>query len=169
MKIYILLMHTNTIPARLVRFFTRYKYNHVALSLEESCEEIYSFGRKKVNSIFDAGFIVEKKDGQFFSKFKCVCKIYELDISKEQYEILQNILKDMVQNNIYKYDFIGIIPRFFGIPISFRNRFVCSNFVAFLLEKSGIYRFNKATCLVKPRDFETIPMKLIYDGNFRKE
>ena len=30
-KIYILLMHTKTIPSKIVRFFTRYKYSHVAI------------------------------------------------------------------------------------------------------------------------------------------
>lgn len=35
-KIYILLMHTNTMPARLIRAITRYEYSHVAISLDES-------------------------------------------------------------------------------------------------------------------------------------
>ena len=45
-KIYILLMHTNTIPANLVKFITNYKYSHVALSLDKSCDTLYSLEEK---------------------------------------------------------------------------------------------------------------------------
>ena len=53
-------MHTNTIPSKLVRFFTRYKYSHVAISLSNNCDILYSFGRKKIDSIFNGGFVIQK-------------------------------------------------------------------------------------------------------------
>ena len=68
-KIYILLMHTKTIPSKIVRFFTRYKYSHVAMSLDKSCEVTYSFGRRKLNSILNGGFNILNKEGEFFKKF----------------------------------------------------------------------------------------------------
>lgn len=40
-KIYLILMHTYTIPSRLVRLFTRYEYSHVGISLEKECNKIY--------------------------------------------------------------------------------------------------------------------------------
>lgn len=63
-KIYILLMHTKTIPSKIVRFFTRYKYSHVAMSLDKSCEVTYSFGRRKLNSILNGGFNILNKEGE---------------------------------------------------------------------------------------------------------
>ena len=48
-KIYILLMHTYTIPSKIVKIFTNYEYSHVGISLSRECDEIYSFGRKKIN------------------------------------------------------------------------------------------------------------------------
>ena len=65
-KIYILLMHTNTYPSKFVKFMTKYKYSHVALSLDKNCNTLYSFGRKKPNTIIDGGFSIENKDGDFF-------------------------------------------------------------------------------------------------------
>lgn len=59
-KIYVILLHTNTIPSKLVRFFTRYKYSHVAISLSRNCDILYSFGRKKIDSIFNGGFVIQK-------------------------------------------------------------------------------------------------------------
>lgn len=64
-KIYLILMHTNTIPSKLVKFFTRYKYSHVAISLDKNCDTIYSFGRRKVNSILNGGFVIQKNKVSF--------------------------------------------------------------------------------------------------------
>lgn len=46
-------MQTNTLPSKLVSFFTRYKYGHIAISLEKECNNIYSFGRRRLHWIFD--------------------------------------------------------------------------------------------------------------------
>ena len=59
-------MHTKTILSKIVRFFTRYKYSHVAISLDKSCEVTYSFGRRKLNSILNGGFNILNKEGEFF-------------------------------------------------------------------------------------------------------
>ena len=169
-KIYVLLMHTKTIPARFIKFITRYEYSHVAISLDKTCETIYSFGRKKVNSILDSGFSIEKKEGEFFKKFnKTRCKIYELEISDEKYENLKEVLKEMELNiDTYKYDFLGIVVRFFKIPVTFKNKYVCSYFVASVLEKSNICKFDKEVCFIKPKDFENIKgMKEIYIGEYK--
>jgi len=157
-KIYLVLMHTYTIPSKLVKFFTRYEYSHVGISLEKECNKIYSFGRKNVKSILDGGFTVNKKDGEFFNKFNnTVCKIYEMNVNEEQYKKVSEIINDIEKNEEkYKYDFKGIIPRFFGIPLTTKNQYVCSYFVADVLQKAKIYSFDKKVCFIKPKDFEKI-------------
>lgn len=156
--IYVLLMQTNTIPAKLIRFFTRYEYSHVGIALDKSCETIYSFGRKKANSIANAGFTIEHKTGEFFNKFnKTICKIYEVKINDHQYKKVKKIIKKMESNKQkYKYDYFGIIPRYFGIPVTTKNKYVCSYFVASVLDKSKIYKFSKKICLIRPKDFENL-------------
>lgn len=168
-KIYLLLMHTKTIPSKIIKLFTRYSYSHVAIALDENCDTLYSFGRRKLNSILNGGFSIEKKEGAFFKKFnETECIIYESNVSNEQYESLKNILGEMKKNiDDYKYDFIGIVPRFFGIPFTIKNKYVCSYFIATLLEKTQIYKFDKPACLTKPKDFENLNgFKKIYEGRF---
>ena len=170
-KIYILLMHTNTIPSKLVKFFTRYEYSHVAISLDKECYTTYSFGRRSLHNILNGGFSIHKKDGKFFNKFnKTVCKIYELEVTNKQYDEVKKILMDMELNiQKYKYDFLGIVPRFFKIPMTFKNRFVCSYFVAYVLEKSNICTFEKKVCLTVPKNFEKLKgSKEIYNGSYLK-
>lgn len=168
-KIYILLMHTNTIPSKIVKLFTKYEYSHVAISLTEDCYTTYSFGRKSLYNILNGGLSIQNKDGKFFKRFnKTRCKIYELKVTDEQYETVEKILRDMKKNiDNYKYDFLGIIPRWFGIPVTFRNKFVCSHFVAYVLEKARICNFGKEQCLVIPKNFENLSgLKEIYSGSY---
>lgn len=170
-KIYILLMHTNTFPSKFIKVFTQYKYSHVGISLNKSCDNIYSFGRRKVNSILDGGFTIENRNGAFFRKFnKTICKIFEVKVTNKQYKTLEAILSNMKENmNDYEYDYLGIVPRFLGIPFKRNNKYVCSYFVAELLNKSGIYDFKKETCMITPKDFDNIDgLKEIYTGYYKE-
>lgn len=169
-KIYILLMHTKTVPARIIKVLSRYKYSHVGISLEKDCQIIYSFGRKRWNTIFDSGFAIEHKNGKFFKYFnKTTCRIYELEVTDEQYKDLKTILDDMTENkHLYKYDYLGLITRYFGLPIKMKNRYVCSYFIASLLEKADVYHFEKDAAFVAPKDFESISnLVKIYEGKYK--
>lgn len=168
-KIYVIQMHTKTIPSRLIRIFTRYKYSHIAISFNRNCEVTYSFGRKNLYSILNSGFVMETKSGKFFKKFSDTkCRIYELDVSEQQYSDLIRMIKYMKKNkNIYKYDYLGIVLRYLGIPVVFKNKYVCSYFVAELLKEAQVCEFNKETCFVNPKDFEKINgLNLVYTGKY---
>lgn len=168
-KIYILQMHTNTIPSKFIKLFTRYNYSHIAISFNKTCNKIYSFGRRKYNSVIDAGFVEEHKHGKFFKKFKETnCRIYELIVNEKQYKQLKKkILYMKDHDKLFKYDYIGILLRFFRVPIIFKNKFVCSYFVAKLLEDAKIYKFPKECYFIEPKDFENIDnLNEIYSGKF---
>ena len=168
-KIYILQMYSKTIPSRIIRLLTHYKYTHIAISFDKNCNTIYSKKKKKFDSILNAGFSIENKGGKFYRKFKeTLCRIYELNVSKEQYIKLKKAITSVkLESSKYKYDYIGIVVRYFKIPISFRNKYVCSYFIAELLEKTGVYKFKKESYFIEPKDFEKLDnLKLIYTGKY---
>ncbi len=168
-KIYILQMYSNTIPSKIIKVLTKYKYSHIAISFDEDCEILYSFGRKNVNSILNGGFTEETKNGEFYTKFnKTICKIFEIEVEEEKYVKVKNIIEDIKKNSEkYKYDYLGIVLRFLKIPITFKNKYVCTYFVADILEKAQIYKFSKKTFFVTPEDFEEINYKKeIYSGKY---
>lgn len=168
-KIYVIQMHTKTIPSRIISFFTGYKYSHIAISLNRNCDITYSFGRKNLYSILNGGFVMENKTGKFFKKFRDTrCRIYEIDVSVEQYNNLVRIIKYMKKNkDNYGYDYLGIILRYLGLPVTFKNKYVCSYFVAQLLEEARVCEFDKETCFVNPKDFEKIDgFNLVYTGKY---
>ena len=109
------------------------------------------------------------KNGKFFRRFKNTrCRVYEIDVTDKQYIDLTNIIRYMEENkNLYGYDYLGIILRYLRIPIVFKNKYVCSYFVADLLKMADVYEFDKDPCFVKPRDFDGIDnFNLIYSGKY---
>lgn len=165
-KIYIILSYSGTLPSKLIKIFTRYKYSHVSIALKSNINIMYSFGRKKVNNPFNGGFIIETKDGSFYKKFyKTKCIIMEIDVSYQQYHKLFNLIKQYKKDiSIYRYDIVGLVLRIFNIKITRKNYSICTEFVGKLLEESNIYKFDNK--IIKPIDFLNIPNnKIIYQGN----
>lgn len=166
-KIYILQVHTGTIPSKIVKIFTRYQYSHILLSTDKSFKKMYSFGRRTINNPLNGGFIIESYDGLFFSKYnKTKCRLYELKVNNIQYSSLINILNEYEKEPLnYNYDFIGLVGRTLHINIKRKNHYVCSQFVAEVMEQSNIHKFNKPTQFIKPIDFENLPnCNVIHDG-----
>lgn len=162
--IYIIETHSGTIPSKFIKIFTRYKFSHVMLSLDNKFDKMYTFGRRTPENPFNSGFIIESTDGPFYTKFKDTsCVIYEMKISKKKFKKLKKLIAKYEANpKKYNYDIIGLCLRIFKITIKRKDKYVCSTFVAELINNSRIYDFNKPTEKVKPIDFEYIPNKRLY-------
>ncbi len=168
--IYVLQMHTGTMPARVIRLMTRYEYSHVAIALEKDCKTTFSFGRRHLHRFWNGGFVVEQQNGPFFTRFrKTRCRIYEIQVTDRQYAFVRCLLANrMLYSQDYAYDYMGILLRYFRIPVTFPNRAVCSQFVAEVLEEGRVTAFDKPACFVKPRDFENCGgFRTIYEGLYR--
>lgn len=164
-KIYIILSYSGTVPAKIIKTFTHYEYSHVSIALKSDLKIMYSFGRKKVNNPLNGGFIIESKNGEFYKKFnKTYCAILELEITNKQYNRLLKIINRYKRDiEIYKYDMLGLVLRIFNKKLNRENYKVCTEFVASVLEKSEIHKFDNK--IVKPVDFMSIPnIKIIYQG-----
>ena len=169
--IFIIQMHTGTIPSIIIKLFTRYKYSHVLIATNNSFDKMYSFGRKNLFSPFNAGFVIENIDGDFFKRFnKTMCRIYKISISEEKYDNVIKLLNYFEDNkNQYKYDIIGLFLKTMSLPIKREKHYVCTQFVAEILEAAHIYEFGKSNLLVKPKDFEKIDnSNIIYTGYLNK-
>ena len=168
-KIYIILSHSGSIPSKFVKTFTHFKYSHVSISLKSNISIMYSFGRKRLNNPLNGGFIIEKKKGPFYKKFKNTsCLILELEINNTEYKkLIKELKKYKDKINIYKYDIFGVVLSIFNIKIDREKYSMCSQFVGNLLTDSGIYKLNKK--IIRPIDFMDLPnKKIIYEGKLLK-
>lgn len=170
--IFIIQMHTGTLPSIIIKLFTRYKYSHVLIATDISFKKMYSFGRKNIFNPFNAGFVIENIDGAFFKRFnKTMCRVYKITISNKKYNKVIKLLNYFENHEKeYKYDILGLILKTISIPIKREKHYVCTQFVAEILEQAEICEFNKPTTLVRPKDFENIDnIEEIYNGLLKEK
>ena len=166
-SIYLLLTATGTWFSRFVGLFTKARYNHISLCLNDNIEEFYSFGRKIAWFPLVSGFVIEQLDRGVFKVFSdTACLIYKLEINDDKYEKLKTAI-DLIKENQDKYGFnlIGMIGVIFNKPIKRKNRFFCTQFVATMLSECNIHDFKKDMSLINPHDFHKIPGLIkLYEG-----
>lgn len=155
-NIYVVLAMTGTYASRFINFFNRAEYVHVSISLDENFQEMYSFSRIYTPFIVPAGFVHENfNKGVYASHQNGACRIYELSITEEEYQSLQEGLYKFKRNpKEYTYNYVGLPFMLMNVPWKREHHYTCSQFVAWMLqEHSGIIDFEKSYSLVKPQDF----------------
>ncbi|MEL7609715.1 MAG: hypothetical protein AAGU74_09435 [Bacillota bacterium] len=145
-------------------------YAHISLSLDRELEWMYSFGRLKVNRPFKGGLVRERLDsGVFALSPDAPAALYKLRVSNAAYQSINERLDEMLlERERYQYDFLGAFLCFLGIPRHSRRQYICSRFVAELLEKAGAAKLPKPPELMLPGDFCGLTgLELVYRGALR--
>lgn len=167
--VYILVSQSGTTISKILKMFTRKPYNHVSVSCESDLSEMYSFCRNKPERPLPATFNKEIIGEGTLGKYNMIpCELYRISVTDEQKELLYKNIEHFKQNrDCYSYNCIGLGFMLFHIAFRRKNKFVCSQFVGYILEKSGINsQIHKPVCLQTPEDFRHIPdAELIYKGN----
>lgn len=166
-SIYLVLTATGTLFSRCIGLYTKARYNHVSLCLDSGINEFYSFGRKIRWFPLIGGFVVEHTDSGLFKAIgKTTCAIYRLDIYDEKYEALRKSVDVFVSNKKkYGYNLIGLLGIMINMPLKRKNKYFCTQFVASMLQESGIHDFGKDPSLVTPHDFYNIAELIpVYEG-----
>ena len=164
--IYLVIAQTGTRPARFFRFFTKKPYNHVSLSGDVTLSEMYSFCRTYRRFPLPATFNKEIVGKGTLGNYSFIpCEIYRITVTPEQKNAYQRIIKHFENNrNVYSYNLLGLLAVYLNIEWNHKKSFVCSQFVAYTMEKIGI-KLEKPFCLYKPDDFRKFPgATLIYSG-----
>ena len=95
-NVYIVLAHTGTIMSRIIRIFMKDEFSHVSISLDKELNKMYSFGRLNPYNAFVGGFVHEYINKGTFKRFKNTrASIYSLEITDEQYENIENIIRKL--------------------------------------------------------------------------
>lgn len=164
-----MLSMTGTRFSRFLRAATKKKYTHVSISLDRQFTQLYSFGRRNPYLPFIAGFVKEEPSDGVFAKFPTRCVVFEIPVTQEEYLEIRRIIDDFMSDyDHYRYNFIGLPLMALEIPLKRKWHFVCSQFVAYLLGKSGVVQFEKDLSLIRPDDFFSLEDKTkIYEGFLR--
>ena len=58
-KVFLVFSHSGTILSKVIRLYTREKYSHISISLDEDLKRMYSFGILRPYNPFLGGFVHE--------------------------------------------------------------------------------------------------------------
>ncbi|MCM3781606.1 hypothetical protein M3231_01350 [Neobacillus mesonae] len=165
--IYVLLTDTDTLLAKTIKWFTNAPYNHVSIVFDEKLDEVYSFGRINPRNPLIAGFIREDVYyGTYRFFYDTRCQLLQIDVSVTEYSQIKNVIQKFIDNkDRFSYNLLGLVGVAVQYPIHQRNKYFCSQFVAEVLEKSGLKLWSLPPALITPYDFAMHPrFKLVYEG-----
>ena len=169
-SVYVVVTRTDTGVARAIRVLSRMPYSHVSLSADASLHELYSFCRNYTRIPLPATFNTEQIGAGTFGKFSFIpCEIYEIPLTEEQYARFEHMIEYFQEyRKSYSYSIIGLLRVRLQIESELQNKFVCSQFVAYVLEECGV-TLDKPPCLYSPDDLRYLPdAKLIYRGELNQ-
>lgn len=169
-NIYIVLIQSPTLPARLIRLFKRKdKYTHAAISLDKELDYMFSFGRRWEHSPFVGCFKQEKiHEGVYGKCSELQGVILELMITDEQYEKVTSELDRFISNvDLFKYNYMGLFYNLFKLNYKQNYRFFCSEFVYHILNESGISDLHIPRVFVSPQELLRVSDTVIYEGNLK--
>lgn len=165
--IYILLTNTGTLFTKSIQSYTKAPYNHASIAFDRELTEMYSFGRKNPSNPLSGGFVKEDVRTGTYSKFpNTTCVIYELQVTERELEKMKRVLRFFIRTRgKYLYNLLGLFGVALNEPIEFSNSYFCSQFVAEVLQRSGIRLWDKLPALVTPDDFRgSDRLRLVYEG-----
>ena len=165
--IYIMVSKTNTLLGMTIQKMLGVSYNHCSIALDDSLETVYSMGRKELWNMFEAGFVVESKSRGFFAvHHNADIVLLRIPVSRlEKRKIRQAIAE--YQRTSCKYNLLGLLYCYRGIPVERENRLFCSQFVAQVLQRAEVKVFDKPASLVRPHDFLGVSSaEFVFSGKF---
>ena len=169
-SVYIVLTRPNTIISKIIHVVKQDQYTHASISLDKDLHSMYSFGREFVYVPFIGRFKREDIDEGLYKFHKNLPGlVMEIEVTKEQYNKAKDLLNTFIINsNLYKYNYQGLLDGLFKKPASYENRFLCSEFVYHILKDSEIADLNIPANLVRPQNLLAIKSNIIFEGNLKK-
>lgn len=161
-RIFVLLTQFPGREARVLRWYTGCPYTHVSIGLDEDMNTFYSFVMK--------GFIVE--DINRYNKpgrKPFLCELYSMEVSEETYQEVRAYIDTFVRRRSkLHYSKLGLALSLAGIPWKIENGYICSYFVAEILQKCTDARLKRHTMLCMPKDFSrSRHLKMVFKGDLQ--
>jgi hypothetical protein len=170
-SIYVILTRSNTLFSKLIQAVKKDEYTHAALSFEEDLSKMYSFGRKYAFLPLVGRLGTENLEEGVFKKHDHLPGVViEVKVNKWQYDRAKSLLDDFLENSAkYKYHYFGVVNHLLKREVTYDDKFLCSDFVYFILNKIGILSFQMSRNLVRPQNiFWGLSHNVIFQGDLKE-
>lgn len=158
-KIYIMLTRSETILSKIVHLVTADSYTHASIAFEDDKYTFYSSSRKNGRTLFPAGPCCEHLFRGYFDRHPHIpCKIYELNVENDTYDMAKQMARGLTMNQDYRFNIIGLILCRLNIRLSRSNHYFCSQFVGDVLHRSQALDLPKHPTLMRPADYMRLPV-----------
>lgn len=135
--LYIMLSRTQTGIGRLIRFVTRYGYNHVSLSLDPNFRRWVSFARYVKGVPLAGGFVEESPERFYASGDSVPVKIFRIEIPQERYDRLQTLFARAGRRDSgLIYNTPGALLSSCGFHYTVSGAYTCLEFANLVLDES---------------------------------
>ena len=137
--IYVVLIESYTGLGKLLKKFTGYRYEHIAVSLDKSLKEFYSFSRKQHHHPFKAGFMKEYRDYYAFEEYqRFYSKIFAIPVSDEQYAEIEGFINRLLKDDEQIFNLFAMLttPIIHGFRLYKAHN--CMDFTAKVIEMAGV-------------------------------
>ena len=144
-RLNIVLSKTSTKIGGMIRTVIGGDYNHCSFYIDDETDSVYGFSRKYRKLWYTGCFTQENPI--YYDDYL----VYQIPLNDEQYKQLVNRIDDM-NENIHMYNYISamLIPA--NIPVVSEGSFICSTFVADLIDKYTEIGLKKDKHLHRPMD-----------------
>lgn len=162
--VYIVLYGQKSFVSKSIQKFTNAPYSHASISFDTSMQNIFSFGRLKIQTEENH---YETKNGAireaFVSKIgmrqfpkQALYEIYTVFITEEDIARMKKRVYEIYDNpEQYRFSFIGLARYLLGIPSKASKKMFCSQFVTSLLSIGGV-ALDRSPSLYSPYEIKDI-------------
>lgn len=174
--LYVLFFGGNGLTSSIIKLATKAPYVHSAIALDSSLKRIYSFNLKfnltQWNPNIKNGFFQESiMDYEGSLPYW----LYRIKVTKSQYLKIKYLI-DLFKNNpsITSYNIPGalgfLFPELWEKELQQKMySFTCSEFIAYMIQSSGIAKFYKPLYTIAPVDILNLKqLKLISSGSIEE-
>ncbi|MBR4341165.1 MAG: hypothetical protein IKP88_00380 [Lachnospiraceae bacterium] len=137
--VYIVLIESYTGLGKILKKFTGYRYEHIAVSMDKSLTEFVSYSRKQHHHPFKAGFMREYRDYYAFEEYqKFYAKIFALPVTEEQYREIEQFISECENDSEQIFNLFAMLttPILHGLRIYKAHN--CMDFTAKVIEMAGV-------------------------------
>lgn len=134
--LYIMLSETHTGMGRMIRNISRFRYNHVSLTLDPTLRNWYSFARYHRDAPFYSGFIREPVERFLAHTGDAHVRIFRLEISPERYRRIEQLLCHAGRpENRLIYNYFDALASVLKQKIAIGGAYTCLSFACAVLQR----------------------------------
>lgn len=164
--IYVIFTATPYRTGRFIRFVTRYRYNHVSISLDQGLQNMFSFSRYYKNTPLYAGFVQESACRYRLGSMISDIKILEVPLTPEQEATLLGQLAEFnAHPRHYIYNFSSALCVPIRHRVCIRDSYTCVEFVTAILTQAGLINRPKDSFCSIPELEKSIEGQVVYEGS----